>query len=153
MTCLILFAMHLRVSGQSTRVTAKLFCSTCHWCHVMERESFESEEVANIINDRFVSIKVDREERPDVDRVYVKPFPYASPLFPPLNTIHTPYIVTPPWPHLSFSNILSPSHQPIPQSFSANCIYLADYGERIAKRNLWPQDSLQNQAACCLQFA
>ena len=46
-------------------------CSTCHWCHVMERESFESEEVAKIINDRFVSIKVDREERPDVDRVYV----------------------------------------------------------------------------------
>lgn len=42
----------------------------------MERESFESEEVARIINDRFVSIKVDREERPDVDRVYVSPFSF-----------------------------------------------------------------------------
>lgn len=45
--------------------------STCHWCHVMERESFEDEEVAKILNEHFVSIKVDREERPDVDRVYM----------------------------------------------------------------------------------
>src|SRR5579871_5650796 len=45
--------------------------STCHWCHVMERESFESEEVAGILNRDFVSIKVDREERPDVDRIYM----------------------------------------------------------------------------------
>ena len=45
--------------------------STCHWCHVMERESFENEEVAAFLNSRFVSIKVDREERPDVDRVYM----------------------------------------------------------------------------------
>ncbi len=45
--------------------------STCHWCHVMERESFENEEVAAILNRSFVSIKVDREERPDVDRIYM----------------------------------------------------------------------------------
>jgi uncharacterized protein len=45
--------------------------STCHWCHVMERESFENEEVAAFMNSRFVNIKVDREERPDVDRVYM----------------------------------------------------------------------------------
>ena len=45
--------------------------STCHWCHVMERESFENEEVAAFLNSHFVSIKVDREERPDVDRVYM----------------------------------------------------------------------------------
>lgn len=45
--------------------------STCHWCHVMERESFEDEEVAEILNKHFVSIKVDREERPDVDNVYM----------------------------------------------------------------------------------
>ncbi|CAO2839624.1 unnamed protein product [Amaranthus hypochondriacus] len=45
--------------------------STCHWCHVMEVESFESEEVAKLLNDWFVSIKVDREERPDVDKVYM----------------------------------------------------------------------------------
>ena len=61
--------------------------STCHWlveidffsllvplccrCHVMERESFESEEVAKIMNQHFVNIKVDREERPDIDKVYM----------------------------------------------------------------------------------
>jgi uncharacterized protein YyaL (SSP411 family) len=45
--------------------------STCHWCHVMERESFENQETAAILNRDFVSVKVDREERPDVDRVYM----------------------------------------------------------------------------------
>ncbi|MCC7497459.1 MAG: thioredoxin domain-containing protein [Bryobacterales bacterium] len=45
--------------------------STCHWCHVMERESFENEEIASLLNSHFVAIKVDREERPDVDRVYM----------------------------------------------------------------------------------
>ena len=45
--------------------------SSCHWCHVMERESFESEETAALLNDRFVAIKVDREERPDIDDVYM----------------------------------------------------------------------------------
>ncbi len=45
--------------------------STCHWCHVMERESFENDAIAKILNADFVSIKVDREERPDVDRVYM----------------------------------------------------------------------------------
>ncbi|MBK9167486.1 MAG: thioredoxin domain-containing protein [Bryobacterales bacterium] len=45
--------------------------STCHWCHVMERESFENEGIAGILNEHFVCIKVDREERPDVDRIYM----------------------------------------------------------------------------------
>ncbi|XP_067914007.1 spermatogenesis-associated protein 20 isoform X2 [Heterodontus francisci] len=45
--------------------------STCHWCHVMERESFENEEIGKIMNENFVCIKVDREERPDVDKVYM----------------------------------------------------------------------------------
>src|SRR3990167_10844065 len=45
--------------------------STCHWCHVMEYESFEDEEVAKILNEYFVSIKVDREERPDIDNIYM----------------------------------------------------------------------------------
>lgn len=44
---------------------------TCHWCHVMERESFEEEEVAEVLNQNFVSIKVDREERPDIDNIYM----------------------------------------------------------------------------------
>jgi uncharacterized protein YyaL (SSP411 family) len=45
--------------------------STCHWCHVMERESFEDEEIARVLNARYVPIKVDREERPDVDGIYM----------------------------------------------------------------------------------
>ena len=45
--------------------------SACHWCHVMAHESFEDEQVAAILNEHFVSIKVDREERPDLDRVYM----------------------------------------------------------------------------------
>ncbi|HXE42069.1 MAG TPA: thioredoxin domain-containing protein, partial [Candidatus Baltobacteraceae bacterium] len=45
--------------------------STCHWCHVMERESFEDENVGKYLNEHFVSIKVDREERPDVDKIYM----------------------------------------------------------------------------------
>ncbi len=45
--------------------------STCHWCHVMEKESFEDIEVAKLLNETFVSIKVDREERPDIDKIYM----------------------------------------------------------------------------------
>src|ERR1051326_262261 len=45
--------------------------STCHWCHVMEHESFENDDVAEVLNRNFVPIKVDREERPDVDRIYM----------------------------------------------------------------------------------
>ena len=45
--------------------------STCHWCHVMERESFEDLDVANLLNQSFIAIKVDREERPDIDHIYM----------------------------------------------------------------------------------
>src|ERR1700751_4980869 len=45
--------------------------SACHWCHVMEHESFEDADTATLLNEHFVSIKVDREERPDVDQIYM----------------------------------------------------------------------------------
>src|SRR5271154_3925493 len=45
--------------------------AACHWCHVMERESFEDEATAALMNERFVCIKVDREERPDLDSIYM----------------------------------------------------------------------------------
>ena len=45
--------------------------STCHWCHVMERESFEDEEIARYLNENYIAIKVDREERPDIDSIYM----------------------------------------------------------------------------------
>src|SRR4051812_11263317 len=46
--------------------------SACHWCHVMERESFEDPETAKLMNERFVAIKLDREERPDLDAIYME---------------------------------------------------------------------------------
>jgi uncharacterized protein YyaL (SSP411 family) len=83
--------------------------SSCHWCHVMEHESFENDAIANIMNEHFVCIKVDREERPDIDQVYMeavqamqqnggwplnvfltpdqKPF-YGGTYFPPKNWSH-----------------------------------------------------------------
>ena len=45
--------------------------AACHWCHVMERESFENEVTAGLLNESFVAIKVDREERPDIDGIYM----------------------------------------------------------------------------------
>src|SRR3990167_9585419 len=45
--------------------------STCHWCHVMEHDSFEKQDVADFLNKYFISIKLDREERPDIDQIYM----------------------------------------------------------------------------------
>ena len=65
--------------------------STCHWCHVMERESFEDDEVAALLNEHFVCIKVDREERPDIDSVYMSVCQLMSPSCGwPLTILMTP---------------------------------------------------------------
>src|SRR5262249_39251588 len=66
--------------------------ATCHWCHVMERESFENVEVAQLMNQAFINIKVDREELPDVDNLYME---FAQSMMAgaagwPLNVILTP---------------------------------------------------------------
>src|SRR5512142_1832416 len=60
-----------KARGENKPVFLSIGYSTCHWCHVMERESFENEQVARFLNEHFVSIKVDREERPDLDRIYM----------------------------------------------------------------------------------
>ena len=60
-----------RAREQNKPIFLSVGYSTCHWCHVMEHESFENAAVAGVLNDHFVSVKVDREERPDVDRVYM----------------------------------------------------------------------------------
>lgn len=60
-----------RAMGEDKPIFLSIGYSTCHWCHVMERESFEDREVADLLNQNFVSIKVDREERPDVDHLYM----------------------------------------------------------------------------------
>jgi len=60
-----------RAKAENKPIFLSIGYATCHWCHVMEKESFEDEEVAGYLNDTFVCIKVDREERPDIDAVYM----------------------------------------------------------------------------------
>ena len=60
-----------RARSENKPVFLSIGYSTCHWCHVMERESFEDEKIGAFLNEHFVSIKVDREERPDVDKIYM----------------------------------------------------------------------------------
>jgi hypothetical protein len=60
-----------KAEKESKPIFLSIGYSTCHWCHVMERESFEDEEVAELLNRDFVAIKVDREDRPDVDQLYM----------------------------------------------------------------------------------
>ncbi|HEX8458015.1 MAG TPA: thioredoxin domain-containing protein [Pyrinomonadaceae bacterium] len=60
-----------RARAENKPILLSIGYSACHWCHVMERESFENEEIANLMNELFVNIKVDREERPDLDQIYM----------------------------------------------------------------------------------
>ena len=61
-----------RARDEDRPILLSIGYSACHWCHVMERESFENDDIAAIMNERFVNIKVDREERPDLDAVYME---------------------------------------------------------------------------------
>src|SRR5688572_30306413 len=60
-----------KAKSENKPILLSIGYSACHWCHVMERESFENEKIAALMNDLFVNIKVDREERPDLDEVYM----------------------------------------------------------------------------------
>lgn len=112
----------IKARQQNKPVFLSIGYSTCHWCHVMAHESFESEEIARVLNEHFVSIKVDREERPDIDNIYMmavtaltgsggwplsvfltpdkKPF-YGGTYFPP----------TPKWGSVGFRDLLLSIHQ------------------------------------------
>ena len=61
-----------KARGEDKPIFLSIGYSACHWCHVMERESFENDKIAEILNDNFVAIKVDREERPDIDSIYMQ---------------------------------------------------------------------------------
>ena len=61
-----------RANNEDKPVFLSIGYSTCHWCHVMAHESFEDKEVAKELNENFISIKVDREERPDIDSIYME---------------------------------------------------------------------------------
>ncbi|MCB9799188.1 MAG: thioredoxin domain-containing protein [Candidatus Omnitrophica bacterium] len=112
--------------------------STCHWCHVMEKESFENSEIARMMNEYFVSIKVDREERPDIDQIYMqavqrmtgsggwpmsvfitpdqKPF-YGGTYFPPEDR----------WGHPGFSTVLKRIHE----HWTSNRAHLLELGQSM----------------------
>src|SRR5438128_8124217 len=61
-----------RARAENKPILLSIGYSACHWCHVMERESFEDPTIARLMNDNFVTIKVDREERPDLDTIYME---------------------------------------------------------------------------------
>src|SRR5437016_4333522 len=61
-----------RAKAENKPILLSIGYSACHWCHVMERESFENPDIAKIMNEHFINIKVDREERPDLDDIYQK---------------------------------------------------------------------------------
>jgi uncharacterized protein YyaL (SSP411 family) len=61
-----------KAKAEDKPIIVSIGYSACHWCHVMERESFENEDIAHVMNEHFVCIKVDREERPDIDQVYME---------------------------------------------------------------------------------
>lgn len=63
-------ALH-KAKTEDKPILVSIGYSSCHWCHVMERESFENEDIAALMNEHFVCIKVDREERPDIDQIYM----------------------------------------------------------------------------------
>lgn len=84
----------IELARQSDRLLfVSIGYAACHWCHVMERESFENHEVATLLNENFIPVKIDREERPDVDRIYMN---YVQALSGqggwPLNVFLTPHL-------------------------------------------------------------
>ena len=60
-----------RAKDENKPILVSIGYSACHWCHVMERESFEDEATAKLMNEKFINIKIDREERPDLDHIYM----------------------------------------------------------------------------------
>ncbi|MGI9552225.1 MAG: DUF255 domain-containing protein, partial [Aurantibacter sp.] len=60
-----------RAATENKLLLISIGYAACHWCHVMEEECFEDEEVAEVMNSNFINIKIDREERPDVDQIYM----------------------------------------------------------------------------------
>ena len=60
-----------RSKNEDKPILVSIGYSACHWCHVMERESFEDEATAQLMNEHFINIKIDREERPDIDHIYM----------------------------------------------------------------------------------
>lgn len=113
--------------------------AACHWCHVMERESFENRDVAAILNESFIPIKIDREERPDVDRIYMN-YVQASTGSGgwPLNVFVTP----------DLEPIFGGTYWPGPGSTMAGQSHIGFVGILEKMRDVW-----RNQRQRCLDSA
>lgn len=138
--------------AQNKPILVSIGYSACHWCHVMERESFEDEETARLMNEHFINIKVDREERPDVDAIYMeavqaltghggwplnvfltsdgRPF-YGGTYFPP-----APRHGLPSWRQVLES--IATTYRDQPATVAQNADLLTDYVRRA--QNLAPSD-------------
>ncbi|MET0242570.1 MAG: thioredoxin domain-containing protein, partial [Flavitalea sp.] len=130
-----------KAKAENKPVLVSIGYAACHWCHVMERESFENHDTAAIMNDRFVNIKIDREERPDLDHIYMdavqamtggggwplnvfltpdkKPF-YGGTYFPPTQAFNRPS-----WTDVLTS--LSNSYREKPEEILAQADYLVQH--------------------------
>src|SRR5436190_1413379 len=122
--------------------------SACHWCHVMAHESFENEDTARLMNDLFVNIKVDREERPDVDAIYMEAVqalsgqggwplnvfltPDSEPFFGGTYFPPTPRHGLPSWPQLLSS--VAATYRDKPEDVRHNATLLTDYLKRSQLR-------------------
>ncbi|MDQ2715192.1 MAG: thioredoxin domain-containing protein [Chloroflexota bacterium] len=135
-----------KAKGEDRPILLSVGYSACHWCHVMERESFENEEIAEIMNTHFVSIKVDREERPDIDSIYMqavqamtqqggwpmtvfltpdgRPF-YGGTYFPPADRRYGPQQVMPGFPRILLS--VADAYQNHREDVEEQAEQLADY--------------------------
>ncbi|MBR9860285.1 thioredoxin domain-containing protein [bacterium] len=108
--------------------------ATCHWCHVMEHESFEDEEVAKYMNEHFICIKIDREERPDIDQIYMTAaniitgrggWPLNCFTLPNLQTFHAGTY----YPKDAWLNIL----EQVQTQFHQNKLALEDYAQKLTR--------------------
>jgi uncharacterized protein YyaL (SSP411 family) len=150
----------LKARAEDKPIFLSIGYSTCHWCHVMAHESFENDEVAAVLNEHFVSIKVDREERPDVDRVYMAfvqattgsgGWPMSVWLMPDLKPFYggTYFPPTSRWGRPGFTEIL----QQIVQVWKADRSKVAQSAESLAaqilerSRTTAPSDAVPGAAA------
>ncbi|MCB0704121.1 MAG: thioredoxin domain-containing protein [Saprospiraceae bacterium] len=143
-----------RAKEEDKPIMVSIGYSTCHWCHVMEHESFEDEAIAEYMNTHFVNIKVDREERPDVDQIYMeacqaisgsggwplnvfctpegKPF-YAGTYFPPKGHLNRPS-----WIQVlhSINRSFREKREVVEEQAGRLTEYIAHAGKRLLKENL-----------------
>ena len=110
-----------RARAENRPILLSIGYSACHWCHVMAHESFEDEATAKVMNAHFVNVKVDREERPDLDKIYQVSHQFLArrPGGWPLTMFLTPDDLTPFFGGTYFPP--SPRHGPCPRSAISSC--------------------------------